>query len=58
MPTCLEVLIYRWPDSQHCMSCKHGEAVDSKTFAPCCYICWEGCKKNDGVICPKFEKDI
>lgn len=53
-----EIIIYKWPHSQICMSCKHGEPVDSRTFDASCYICWEHCKKNDGVICKKFEKDV
>ena len=54
----LEVIIYMWPWSQICMSCRHGESMDSKTFDACCYICWEHCKENNGSKCPKFVKDI
>ncbi len=54
----LEILIYTWPWSQICMSCRRGEFVDSQTFDASCYICWECCKENDGSVCPKFEKDV
>ena len=55
VPNMEEVVIYRWPSSQICMDCEHGEFVQSKTFNSNDYICWAGCVENRGDFCPRHK---
>jgi len=47
---------YAWPDSQNCMTCKHGRFINGEGFDYSDYVCDIQCRENDGFNCPKFEE--
>lgn len=52
------VTIQRWPWSQYCMDCKHGEFLESKTFNKADYICWKVIDRRADEHCQEIEIDL
>ena len=54
------IVVYYWPSSQICLSCKNGRPVtigtddDQNTNMATCDI---DCKLNDGVNCPEEDPE-
>jgi len=45
------VIIYDWPDSQLCLTCEHGEFIESNTFDSSNYQCKINSIQNKGTHC-------